>query len=143
MAATLILAAGAGCQRPEAELTIDRAYAYALPSASEVAVYFVMTNPADRPDTVIHVNAVEAAGAMFHRNVTEGALVRMEHLSELVVGARDSVVLAPGGIHLMLTDVRPVSRGDTLRLSIELAHAGNRQVAVPVLEPGDPPPGQE
>jgi len=140
--ALLGLLAAAACSAP-AELSVGGAYGYAQPGASEVAVYFVLRNPAASPDTLVHVNAAEAAGVMFHRNVTDGALVRMEHLEELVVPPRDSLVLEPGGIHLMLTDVRPVTPGDTIQLSLNFSRAGTRLVSVPVLFPGDTPPGTE
>lgn len=143
--ALALLAAAAlamGCQRARPTLTVERAYGYATPGAEEVAVYFVIRNPADVPDTLVHVNTAEAAGVMFHRNVTDGGIVRMEHLETLVVPARDSLVLAPGGVHLMLTSVRPRSPGDSLQLSLNFSSAGVRVVPVPLLAPGDLPPGE-
>ena len=140
--ALLLVAVAGACRAPE-ELAVTGGYAYAVPGGSEVSVYFTIRNPADRPDTVVHVNAAEAAGVMFHRNVTVGGLVTMEHLETVVVPARDSLVLEPGGIHLMLTDVRPAASGDSLRLSLAFARAGNRLIAVPVLAPGDEPPARE
>ena len=125
-----------GTARPGAELTVEGAYAYAPPASGEVAVYFTVHNPAEAPDTLVHVNTPEAAGVMYHRNVVEGGLVRMEHLETLAVGGRDSLVLAPGGLHLMLTSVKPRSPGDTLHLALNFAHAGNRMVTVVIREPG-------
>ena len=118
------------------ELRVEGAYAFAPPSSGEVAVYFTVHNPAEAPDTLVHVNTPEAAGVMYHRNVVEGGLVRMEHLETLAVGGRDSLVLAPGGMHLMLTSVKPRSPGDTLHLALNFAHAGNRMVTVVIREPG-------
>ncbi|MBS1241311.1 MAG: Protein of unknown function family [Gemmatimonadetes bacterium] len=141
----LLAAAGlvGGCRRAAPALTVERAYGYVTPSSDEVAVYFVIVNPADAPDTLVHVNAAEAAGVMFHRNVTEGGIVRMEHLETLVVPGRDSLVLAPGGIHLMLTSVQPRSPGDSLQLSLNFSSAGLRLVPVRLLAPGDTPPGEQ
>jgi copper(I)-binding protein len=119
-----------------ADLSVEGAYAFIAPGSDEAAVYFTIHNPADIPDTLVHVNTPEAAGVMYHRNVTEGGLVRMEHLDALVVGARDSLVLSPGGIHLMLTSVKPKSPGDTLVMALNFAHAGTRTVEVVVREPG-------
>jgi copper(I)-binding protein len=143
-AVVLLAAAGlaAGCQRAAPALTVERPYGYATPSSEEVAVYFVIRNPANAPDTLVHVNTAEAAGVMFHRNVTDGGVVRMEHLETLVVPPRDSLVLAPGGIHLMLTSVRPRAPGDTVQLSLNFSSGGVRVVPVPLLAPGDPPPGE-
>jgi copper(I)-binding protein len=137
-----LLLLAAGCQGGAVgsaatdQFVVEGAYAYSPPASGEVAVYFTVRNPADLPDTLVHVNTPDAAGVMYHRNVTEGGLVRMEHLEALVVPARDSLVLSPGGIHLMLTSVKPRSPGDTLHLGLNFAHAGTRTVDVVIREPG-------
>ncbi|HEX9164429.1 MAG TPA: copper chaperone PCu(A)C [Gemmatimonadales bacterium] len=141
LAGLILLAAcqggtGGGSAASAAALTIEGAYAYAPPASGEVAVYFTVHNPAEAPDTLVHVNTPEAAGVMYHRNVTEGGLVRMEHLETLAVAGRDSLVLAPGGLHLMLTSVKPRSPGDTLHLALNFARAGSRMVTVVIREPG-------
>jgi copper(I)-binding protein len=45
-------------------------------------------------------------------------------------------VLSPGGIHLMLTSVKPRSPGDTLHLGLSFAHGGTKTVDVVIREPG-------
>lgn len=139
--ALLALACGGGAPggeraAPPGDVSVEGAFAHAPPASGEVAVYFTVANAAAAPDTLVHVTTPEAAGVMFHRNVTDGGLVRMEHVETLVVPGRGRLVLEPGGLHLMLTSVRPRSPGDTIHLGLQFAHGGMRTVAVVIREPG-------
>jgi copper(I)-binding protein len=102
-------------------------------------VYFTITNPTDQPDTLVHVNTPDAAGISYHRSVTDGGLVRMERLELLSVSPRDSLVLAPGGTHVMLSSLKRRNPGDTIHISLTFARHGTRVLAIPVLAPGEEP----
>lgn len=61
----------------------------------------------------------------------------MMHMAELAAGLRvpggDSVVLAPGGIHLMLEGLKaPLQIGQVFELTLTFAKAGVIRVSVPV-----------
>jgi copper(I)-binding protein len=128
-------------QEAGAAVAIERPYAYTTPGSTELALYFVARNHGAQPDTLVHVQTPDAAGVMVHRYVREGDLVRMEHLPHLVLPARDSVVLEPGGLHLMLTQGRrPRGPGRTLHLSFRFSSGAIVTTTAPVLEPGAEPP---
>ena len=134
--------ASGGAARADEQLGVAMSYASAQAGSSEAAVYFTVRNAADRPDTLMHVITPEAAGISVHRSVTNGGLVTMERLDWLAVGARDSLVLEPGGTHLMLTGLKRKAPGDTIHLSLTFVHAGTRVLSVPVFAPGDAPEHQ-
>jgi hypothetical protein len=62
----------------------------------------------------------------------------MEALPQVAIAAGDSLVLAPGASHLMLVDLKrtPVP-GDTMRVTLTFARAGDLAVALPVRAYGD------
>lgn len=142
----LLLTAGCGSGAREARagnggsdsLRVEGAFASAPPVGGDAAMYFTVHNPAGSPDTLVHINTIDAAGASYHRSVVDGGLVRMQSMEVLEIPASDSLVLRPGGTHVMLTGLkrRP---GDTVQVSLTFAHAGNRLLAVPILAPGDEP----
>lgn len=141
----LLLTAGCGSGAPEAgagngsdSLRVEGAFAYAPPVGEAAAMYFTVHNRAGSPDTLVHINTIDAAGASYHRSVVDGGLVRMQPMAVLEIPASDSLVLRPGGTHVMLTGLkrRP---GDTVHVSLTFAHAGNRLLVVPILAPGDEP----
>ncbi|HET9513584.1 MAG TPA: copper chaperone PCu(A)C [Gemmatimonadales bacterium] len=140
----LIAGCGSGGREPRAgsggsdSLRVEGAFASAPPVGEAAAMYFTVHNPADSPDTLVHINTIDAAGASYHRSVVEGGLVQMQSMEVLEIPAGDSLVLRPGGTHIMLTGLKRRA-GDTVHVSLTFAHAGSRLLVVPVLAPGDEP----
>lgn len=112
------------------EVVVAGAFVYAPITAAQAAGYLVLHNRASTPDTVRAVEVDWASHASIHQTSETDGMVRMSHLEVLVVPARDSVVLAPGGIHLMFMDLSrlPVA-GDTVELTLQLARGG--RIVVP------------
>jgi protein SCO1 len=121
-------------------IEVVRAFAFAPPTLSEAAAYFIARNHTRQPDTLIAVHAREAGGAMVHAREHHGDRVQMKALEQVAIPPGDSLVLVPGGSHLMLLDLRrkPVP-GDTMRVTLEFARAGALAVDLPVRAYGDTP----
>jgi len=114
-------------------VVVTGAFVYTPITAAQAAGYLVLHNRASVPDTVQSVEVDWANHASIHQTSETDGMVRMSHLERLVVGARDSVVLEPGGIHLMFMDLSrlPVA-GDTVELTLQLARGGRILVAAAV-----------
>lgn len=73
-----------------------------IPGQGMTAGYFTVSNNSS-VDLVLDSVYVEAARhAMVHRTTRRGDNVSMEHVDQMVVPANSSLVLAPGGYHLMI-----------------------------------------
>lgn len=119
-------------------IVITRAYAFAPPSPSEAAAYFTAANHGEQADTLVGVAAAGASSASLHRSVEEGERVTMQMLERVGIEPGDSLVLEPGGTHLMLVGLtRAPHPGDTMRVTLRFAHAGNLELALPVRPYGD------
>ena len=120
------------------DLELHGAFAFAPPTTSEAAGYFTIVNRGSRPDTLVAIMSPLAAGAMVHGQVQDGGMVRMEHITAPVVPPRDSLVLAPGGMHLMLMTLDHLPRaGDSIAVTLTFARAGDMTVTLPVRPYGD------
>jgi copper(I)-binding protein len=75
-----------------------------------------------------------AAAAEIHRQMTMGAMVRMEPAGPLAVPAHGVLRLEPGGTHLMLLRLarRPLA-GDTIDVTLTFRRAGAITLRVPVI----------
>jgi protein SCO1/2 len=135
----LVAMAPTSAVHPDAGVEVLRAYAFAPPTPSEAAAYFVARNTGAAADTLVAVSAIGAAGAAVHAQETHDGRVHMKAQARIPIAAGDSLVLEPGGSHLMLVDLRrkPVP-GDTMRVTLQFARAGALAVALPVRAYGDP-----
>ena len=57
----------------------------------------------------------------------------MRHIDALAIKGGESVVLKPGGYHMMLMDLkRPLKEGDTLKFTLSFEKAGDIEVEATV-----------
>jgi hypothetical protein len=90
------------------------------------AAYLVIVNRDTAPVTFIGATSALAESVSLHETMQMGDMVHMMPLdSAQVIAANDSLVLAEGGKHLMLTGLRRrVAAGDSV--PITLSFAGNK-----------------
>ena len=94
--------------------------------------YLRIVNTGGTADTLLGASSTVATHAMVHG--TEGGGGAMTMLSEVVIPAGDSVVMAPGGLHLMFEGVqRRIVAGDTVAIVLRFARAGEVSVPLPVV----------
>lgn len=130
-----------GDSRPVAQvgdLVVTRAVAPAPVGDGPAALYFTVVNHGSAADTLVSVATPAAAEAMVHDQVRRGGSMTMAHVGALAVPAGDSVRLAPGGLHVMLTGRRlPIAAGDTLEVTLAFRRAGVVAMRVPVVTYGE------
>jgi copper(I)-binding protein len=105
---------------------------------SQASVRFVIDNGTDRADELRSVSSPQAGGADVHRSeVDDDGLATMTAVDGLPVPARSTVTFEPGGLHVMLRDLRePLVVGQVVELELTFAEAGVRRVEAVVVEPG-------
>jgi copper(I)-binding protein len=94
--------------------------------------YLRIINTGTTPDTLLGARSDVASHAMLHG--TEGGGGAMTMLSQVVIPSGDSVVMAPGGLHLMFEGLqRRIVAGDTVAIVLRFARAGEVSVLLPVV----------
>jgi copper(I)-binding protein len=136
--AVAAVAAGAavGCVpavEDAAVVVVTDAYAAEPVSRETGAVYLTIENRTDTPDTLLGASTPIASMVHLHRMAAGGGMqMRAQEAAEIPAGGR--LRLRPGGQHLMLMSITAMPHaGDTIEVSLELAHAGTVTVRVPVL----------
>lgn len=134
----MLLSAGVTSLWAQGTVTLHGFWARPAGKAIPSAAYGVIHNRGTRADTLLEAASPQARRVELHETVRDTAgRMRMQKLERLVVPAGDSVVLRPGGLHLMLYELQQALRpGDTLQLRLRFAQAGWQQVQCPV---GPPP----
>ena len=95
----------------------------APPNVKVLAAYMEINNTGEKPRTLIGVSSPAFDQVGIHRSVLHENMVRMEQLKELTIPAHASVVLKPGGSHLMLTDAKKQLRiGDQVPMTLTFSN---------------------
>lgn len=97
------------------------------------ALYFTIRNDGRVADRLIAVHVDRADSATVHAVRERDGAVRMEPLDALPIPAGETVRLAPGGDHVMLTGLHPYAAGDTLTVEVVFERAGRARFSVPVV----------
>jgi copper(I)-binding protein len=115
-------------------IRVDGAYARAsLGAGGAGAIYLTLRNEGSDPDRLRSASADVAGRAELHRHEMRHQVMSMRKVACLVVPAGGTVELAPGGMHVMLLDMRsPLVEGSQLLLRLVFDRAGEISVQVPV-----------
>jgi len=112
-----------------------------LPHQDEAAAYVTLRSAAG--DTLTGVDSPQAGMVMLHQSTQKNGVSGMEDMDSLALPPGKAVTLAPGGMHLMLMDVKQsLQAGDKLHLSLHFSKAGDVNVDVPVLPVSATGPGK-
>ncbi len=126
-AATAAPAAPAATSIKAGDLTIEQPWIRATPGGAKVAGgYLQVTNTGKEPDRLLAASIPLAARGEIHQMTMDKGVAKMAPVeSGLVIKPGETVVLKPGGYHLMFMDLTgPVKAGDTLDGTLTFARAG-------------------
>ena len=104
-----------------------------VPTASEGVIYLTVINHGKTADALTSASTPAAKRAELHTTDTMGGMMQMRAADALAIPAGGSLVLEPGGNHIMLLDLKsPLKRGDNLNLTLTFEHQGKVDITVPV-----------
>ncbi len=115
-------------------IRITGAYLPQPASPDVAAVYFTVADTGDQADTLLSATSVPAAQVMLMSESSSGGSESMTAVpGGLSIPAHGQLALTAGGYHVMLTDPAvSLKQGDTVRLTLTFAHAGQVALNVPV-----------
>jgi hypothetical protein len=126
------------------DIQVDQPWARATPGAARSgAVYLTVTDHAAAADTLTGVTTPVAGMAMIHESIVENGVAKMRMLDGVRLNPQMPVTLKPGGMHIMLTELKaPLRVGATFPLTLSFAKAPPVTVTVTVLAVGAPGPAK-
>ena len=111
------------------------------------AVYFVIHNHSSEGDELMGVSSDLAAAAEMHESKMSGDIMQMNRAESVPLEAFAEIEFAPGGLHIMLVDLKQdVRAGDEIEVILHFKNFEDIRVAVPVREtaaPADDHPSEE
>ncbi|WP_373354357.1 copper chaperone PCu(A)C [Pseudoroseicyclus sp. CXY001] len=106
------------------------------PGAPSAAAYVSLANPGGPDDALTGASSPLAAEAMLHESVEAEGMMRMEPVGALPLPADGAIVMAPGGLHLMLMGLEPMDEGDLLSLTLSFESGATLALELPLSLPG-------
>lgn len=100
-----------------------------VPAGANGAAYLTLTNDGEVTDQLTGAATDVAETVEIHETSLEDGSMSMRPVGGVEIPAGGTVVLEPGGLHLMLVDVTTaLEEGDPVTLTLTFAHAGERTV---------------
>jgi copper(I)-binding protein len=114
-----------------------------LTGASNGIAYATLVNEGSAPARVVGGSTPVAAHVEFHLHAVNGGMMTMQQVDAIEVKPGETVVLKPGGLHVMLVGLKQrLKQGESFPLTLKLADGPSISVEVKVLAPAamDPTP---
>jgi copper(I)-binding protein len=117
------------------DLVISQAWSRATPGGAKVAGgYLTIENKGSTPDRLIGGSADDADKVQVHEMTMNNGVMTMRPVDQgLTIEAGKTVKLAPGGYHLMMSDLKnPLKQGDKVPVTLEFEKAGKVKLSLDV-----------
>lgn len=132
----LSLALGAGCQGSAEGLVVSDPRVGA-PTGPNAALYFTVDNHGET-DRLIGASSDVAKRVEIHETtMDEDGTMGMESVAGIDIPANESVVLEPGGLHVMLLGVDRLAEGETIEVTLQWEMADDMVVTAEVVSPAE------
>ncbi len=114
-------------------LRIEQPWAAETPPAARTgAAYLNIVNDGEA-DRLLGAQAEVASHVELHTTAMDGNMMRMRKVEALEVPGGATTALEPGGLHIMLIDLRqPLRAGQNFSLTLQFEKAGALQVQIPI-----------
>ena len=102
------------------KLEVENAWARPTIAAGRMtAAYFDLKNPSKEALTLISIE-LDIGDAEIHESLIEDGVMRMRHRSEIRVAPGESLHFTPGGLHVMLMNLKqPLVLGETFSMKLK------------------------
>lgn len=101
------------------------------------AAYLTLENTGDAGDKLVSASSPAAGRVELHTHIQDGNVMRMRPVQSIEVGPHAKVTLKPGGLHLMMLDLKgPLEKGASFPLTLRFEKAGEVTVEVAIQAAG-------
>ena len=88
------------------EIEVHSAWVRPTAQGENAAVYLTLHNHTAEGDELIGATATVADVAEIHESKMENDVMQMDMFTSLPIAADEEIIFAPGGLHIMLVDVK-------------------------------------
>ena len=114
-------------------IKIENAYTRATMPGQQVAAGFMKIENKGATDQLLSASSPAAGEVQLHEMAMDGNVMKMRQVRDIPVPAGGAVELKPGGLHLMLMNIKaPLVAGETVPVKLKFAKAGEVDLKLPI-----------
>ena len=137
-----LLSSYALAQAHSGDIVVSEAWSRATPGGARNGAAFMQITSKSTGDKLLKAKSDVAERVELHTHIHEQGVMRMRRVDAIEVPAGKTVMLQPGGYHVMLMDLkRPLDAGDKVDLTLVFEKAGEVAVTATVEPIGAKGPG--
>ncbi|HTY03857.1 MAG TPA: copper chaperone PCu(A)C [Rhodocyclaceae bacterium] len=112
---------------------VDPYVRLAPPNAQATGAFMVLKNGGDKDVKVIKAENSASKITELHNHVNDNGVMKMRQVPAIDIKAKGEAVLQPGGLHVMLIDLKaPLKEGDKVAITLGFDDGSTKQVEAPV-----------
>ena len=135
-AAGLLFSAGVLAGAADNVAVQDPYVRLAPPNAPATGAFMVIKNNGDKDIKVVKAANPVSKVTELHTHLNEGGVMKMRPVPAIDVKAKGEAVLKPGGLHVMLIDLKaPMKEGDVVPITLSFDDGSSKQVDAKVVRP--------
>jgi len=136
LAAGLLLSAGALAGSAD-QVTVQAPYVrLAPPNAPATGAFMVIRNAGPADVKVVKADNPASRITELHNHINEGGVMKMRPVPDIDIKAGGEAVLQPGGLHVMLIDLKaPMKEGDVVPITLTFGDGSSKQIEAKVVRP--------
>jgi len=115
---------------------VEQAWSRAT-TAANGAIYLTLVNHGAAADRLVGVSSAAAAKVELHESAMAEGVMRMRQVEAIEIAPGEQVMLAPGGLHVMLMGLSgPLVEGGTVPLTLRFESGVETAVDAMIMAPG-------
>lgn len=121
---------------PEDKIKINDPWMRPSSEKMATALYFVIENKTEKPDTLYQVDSDLAERVEIHETYSEGEMMGMRKVDKIIIEGKSSFELKPGAHHIMLMKLKKdVKDGDEGEFVLHFKQAGEIKITAVAKKP--------
>jgi copper(I)-binding protein len=122
----ILITAASAAEYMAGDLRLADPWARATAGAARTgAAYITIANQGAEPDRLMEVASPIAGRAEIHAQIVEDGIAKMRKANPLEIKAGETVALEPGGLHIMLMNLKqPLREGEHVPLTLVFERTG-------------------
>ena len=125
----MLLSAGVWAGAADEILVQDPYVRLAPPNAPATGAFMVIKNKGDKDVKVVKAENPASKVTELHTHLNENGVMKMRPVAAIEVKAKGEAVLKPGGLHVMLIDLKaPLKEGDAVPITLTFEDGSSQRV---------------